>query len=213
MPGSAPWTAHNRAHAWLLTHAGSAHDRIVADRKRLLLGRLEGDICEIGPGAGVNFGYYPRGSTVVCIEPNPYLVGPAREAARRHGIHARFAIAQGERLPLPAASCDTVVCTLVLCSVQDQTMVLSEILRVLKPGGTFRFVEHVGAGCGSGLRWVQRVIKPLWALAGDGCEPDRDTASALRGSGLELVQMDAFTVGVPIVGPHIAGIARKSVRG
>jgi SAM-dependent methyltransferase len=182
---------------------------MVAERKHALLGSLKGFVCEIGPGAGVNFRYYPRGSSVFCVDPNPFLLRPAAEAARHHGVRARFAVARGERIPLPSNSCDAVVGTLVLCSVSDQTEVLSEIHRVLKPGGTFRFLEHVAARRGSALRAVQSTVRPLWAIAGDGCAPDRDTGAALRASNLEIKEFEEFDLRVPIVSPHIAGIAGK----
>jgi ubiquinone/menaquinone biosynthesis C-methylase UbiE len=199
-----------RLFAWALTRAAPVHDRLVADRKRALLGDLAGDVLEVGPGTGVNFAYFPSGVRWIGVEPNSHLRRQVAEAARRCGVRAAVRDGTAERLPVPDASVDAVVATLVLCSVRDLGEALREIRRVLRPGGRFVFVEHVSAPPGTWLRRLQRWIRPLWSLAAGGCRPDRDTLEAIRRAGFARVDAERFAVPAGIVGPHVAGIAYES---
>lgn len=104
---------------------------------------------------------------------------------------------------------NAVVSTLVLCSVPNLPSTLQEILRVLKPGGRFLFIEHVAAPQGTWLRRVQSGVKPIWKAIGDGCNPDRETWVALETAGFESVNISNFFAPVPIVSPHIIGVATK----
>lgn len=189
---------------------GAHHSRLVSAHKRTLLGTLEGRVLEIGPGGGVNFEFYA--ATVVewiGLEPNPHAHARLRAAAATHGVAARIVEGRAESIPLPDASVDAVVSTLVLCSVRDQRVVLAEIHRVLRPGGHFVFVEHVAAPRGTVLRRVQRAVRAAWRIAGGGCEPDRETWRALDGAGFRQVAVENFLVGLPIVSPHVAGVAER----
>ncbi len=198
-----------RLFAWLNTAQADAYDAFVAPYKRALLGGLSGTILEIGAGAGENFPYYAPGIRWVGIEPNVYIHPHLLKAAARYGIHGEIRTGLVEKLPFEDASFDAVVSTLVLCSVSDQTAALSEIRRVLRPAGRYAFIEHVAAPENTFQRRMQRLIKPLWRALLDGCEPDRDTAAALRQAGFSGVELQHFAVPVWLVSPHIAGTAIK----
>ena len=129
--------------------------------------------------------------------------------AQRLGLDIELRTGSAENLPAENASVDFVISTLVLCSVVDQDRALKEVLRVLKPGGKFVFIEHVAARPGTWLRFIQTLVKPLWRRMGDGCQPDRQTASALMQAGFAKVEIEEFPAPVPVVRPHIAGIAAK----
>lgn len=200
---------YKRLHARVLAHA-AAHEgyaRAVEPAKRRLLGALRGDVVEIGPGTGVNLPFYDPGIRWTGVEPNGFLHDPIAREATRAGIAATVVTGTAEQLPLPDDSADAVVATLVLCTVHDQAATFREIQRVLRPGGRFVFIEHVAAPPGSWTRRVQRLIRPLWSLAADGCQPDRDTLAAIRAAGFGRVDAESFTVPVPVVGPHVAGVA------
>ena len=94
--------------------------------------------------------------------------------------------APADRIPLPDGSVDTVVCTLVLCTVHDLDATLTEIRRLLRPDGRLLFIEHVAAEPGSRLRrWQDRLERP-WRRLAHGCHTNRDTEGALRNAGFAL---------------------------
>jgi SAM-dependent methyltransferase len=164
-------------------------DSETSNRKRALLAGVGGDVVEIGPGVGANAAYFDpsRIKRLTLAEPNEFMHLDLAESARR----ARFQPAQvvivsssASHLPLPTASQDSVVCTLVLCSADDPGAVIREALRVLRPGGRLIFLEHVVANTRSRpfRALLQRFVMAtgLWSAFGDGCELTRDTAALLR---------------------------------
>ncbi len=163
-----------RIFAWAQarTHdAPSDYDAVVTQHKQRLFADLSGTMLEIGAGTGENFAFYPPGIRWIGIEPNLYMQNRLLEAAKRYQINGELRTAVAEQLPVEDASVDTVVSTLVLCSVSDQAQVLREIRRVLRPGGRYLFIEHVAADQDSGLYRTQNLIKPIWSFVGDGCHP------------------------------------------
>jgi ubiquinone/menaquinone biosynthesis C-methylase UbiE len=211
---------HNRLYqrlfAWMLAQGAKKYDAASAARKQTLLGSLHGTILEIGPGTGPNLRYYPAGVDWVGIEPNPFMHSYLQQSIRALGEAAgRFRIESGDpdgsRLPAQDNSVDAVVSTLVLCSTPHPEQNLREILRVLKPGGRFVFIEHVAAPRGTRMRAIQNFIQPLWTRLGDGCYPNRETWETIALAGFEQVDLEHFHVpGGGPAGPHIAGVALKS---
>lgn len=195
--------------AKLLPYASRRHERLVADRKRELFATLGAHdvVVELGAGTGPNFRYYPPTIQWIGIEPNGFLNPALTEASR--GFNTRILELAAESIPLGDGIADAVVCTLVLCSVADPKLVLCEVLRVLKPGGRFYFIEHVGARRGSGLRLVQQIVQPIWKLCADGCRTCRDTALSLQNAGFEQLELQAFTLPLGIFSPHVAGVGIK----
>jgi ubiquinone/menaquinone biosynthesis C-methylase UbiE len=174
------------------------------DRAALLSG-LAGDVVEVGAGDGLNFPFYPpEVRSVVAVEPEPTL---RARAEQRAGANVRVVDGTAEALPVPDASADAVVACLVLCSVADQDRALTEVARVLKPGGVLRFYEHVVAEQPVG-KAVQGVLDRtgVWPTLAAGCHLTRDTRGALARSGLTLADERRFTVGGL---PHIAGTALR----
>ena len=88
--------------------------------------------------------------------------------------------ASAETIPLPDNSVDTVIASLVLCTVKDPRRVLTEVRRVLRPGGTFRFVEHVVARPASPRLWLQLIVAKPWAWLFEGCDTHRNTVEILK---------------------------------
>jgi SAM-dependent methyltransferase len=204
-----------RLFAWMMVHSGSTYEEAIAARKQALFGNLRGDILEIGPGSGPNLPFYPAGVRWLGVEPNPYMHGYLLQSIRELGWPAdRYRIdtgnAQGARLPAGDASMDAVVSTLVLCSVPDPAATLQEILRVLKPGGRFVFIEHVAAQKGTRLRTVQNLLQPAWSWFDDGCCPNRETWLTIEQAGFARTEIEHFRhPGGGPAGPHIAGTAVK----
>ena len=195
--------------AWFLAGNDGTMDRLFGAHKQALLGGLHGDVLELGPGAGANFRYYAPGIRWTGVEPNMHNHPHLQREATRHGVTATLLAAEAEALPLPDAAFDAVVCTLVLCSVTHPAQTLAEARRVLRPGGAFLFLEHVAAPTGTFTRRLQDAVTPLWRELADGCHPNRETAALLHAAGFDDLHIDAFDTPLWVVGPHIAGSARK----
>ncbi|MBN1119720.1 MAG: class I SAM-dependent methyltransferase [Anaerolineae bacterium] len=202
------WMYHN-----LLSDRGSPDmsDPLTRDVRAPLLAQAAGRVLEIGAGDGANLPLYPPGVRLTSLEPNPHLhLHLDRICAEQHVICDAIVEAPGEAIPYPDGYFDTVVSIHVLCSVADQTQVLTEIRRVLRPGGLFLFLEHVTAPPNTPTHHMQRLVNPLWKTVGDGCHLTRDTGAAIRAAGFEIVEINTFeTATFPaIVSPHITGSAR-----
>src|SRR5262245_30447723 len=172
---------------------------------------LVGTILEIGPGSGTNCSYFRSDIAWIGLEPDLSARPALLAASARFDLEPQVIGGRAEQIPLPTGAVDAVVGTRVLCSVRKPEQVLSEIVRVLRPLGTFVFVEHVAAPRGSGLRLAQRLAAPLSRWFDNGCDPARDTERALRAATWQRVAVDHYAepgpFGVPGRIPHIAGTA------
>jgi ubiquinone/menaquinone biosynthesis C-methylase UbiE len=190
---------------------GHLMDAEIGDHRRRLLAGLTGRVLEVGAGTGLNFPHYPATVTeVLAIEPEPYLRRLALAAARQAPVPIRVVDGTAEALPAPDRTVDTVVASLVLCTVADLDQALAEVRRVLRPGGRLRFYEHVRAEDPRLARWQDRLERPWGWLAG-GCHPNRDTVAAITAAGLRVVQLDRFDLqAMPVLArPHVLGVAER----
>lgn len=205
-----------RLFAWAMARSGTAYEAANEARKRALFGSLHGAILEIGPGAGSNLRFYQPDAQWTGVEPNPYMHPYLLRTIQSLGrpmerYHIDSGDSRGIRLPAEDASVDAVVSTLVMCSVPNPEDSLQEILRVLKPGGRFAFIEHVAAPPGTRRRRVQDFIQPLWSWIGDGCHPNRETWRTIQGAGFARVELEHYVSdGGGLASPHIAGTAVKA---
>jgi ubiquinone/menaquinone biosynthesis C-methylase UbiE len=201
----------DRINAWLL-HAldGYAH-RKYRFVKRELFGGLPRTILEIGAGDGANFRYLAPGTHVIALEPNVRMHPYLHEAGRRYDVTADVRVGVAERIPLPDASVEAVISSLVLCTVSDPERVLAEVRRVLRPGGRFWCVEHVAAPAGTSVARIQQWLHRPWRWLFEGCETQRDTARLLREAGFTSVEITPFTFRTAFVPirPQIAAVALK----
>ena len=172
-----------------------------------LLADLQGDVLEIGAGTGANFSHYPQGVHVVACEPDPHMLKRAQKRLVESGrTDIEVRLASAEQLPLDDASCDTVVSTLVLCTVGDLSRTLAEVRRVLRPGGELRFIEHVRGEATLGR--VQDVMQPAWGWCAAGCNVNRRTEPAIRAGGFEVVSIEHKKLAPGM--PAIAGRAKRT---
>lgn len=194
--------------------AKRAEQRGATAHRRRLLNGLHGTVLEIGAGHGLNFPHYPTAVTeVIAIEPEPTLRSQATAAAANAPIAVRVLPAVADDLPLDDASVDAAVASLVLCSVPDQDRALSELRRVLRPGGELRFYEHVIANCQPRRLLLQSIDHSgLWPKISGGCHPARDTGAAIERAGFQIETSDRLMFAAsrmePSI-PYILGIARR----
>jgi len=179
-------------------------------RKQRLFADLPEQVVEIGPGVGANLRYLPADGTLIALEPNRYMHPRLRAAAERRGIRLDLQERMAEHTGLDDRSVDTVISSLVLCSVRDPAAVLAEVRRILRPGGSFRFLEHVVARPGTVTRAAQRLLRRPWAWTFEGCSCERDLEAAVRAAGFSSVEVERYRIATPFIpfNTHIAGVAR-----
>ncbi|MBW4677220.1 MAG: class I SAM-dependent methyltransferase [Desmonostoc geniculatum HA4340-LM1] len=195
--------------AWMMAQRSSVYDKVLGDRKRSLFANLQGKVLEISPRNGSNLPYYPQNIHLIGMEPDIQMHSYLQKQAKQLGLNIDLRIGNAEWLDAEDNSVDTVVTTLLFCSVPNINYTLQAILRVLKPGGRLLFIEHIAAPQGSSLRKVQNTISPIWKKLADNCHPDREIDIALKKAGFTSVNYEHFEVGLPIVSPHIIGVAIK----
>ncbi|WP_200301106.1 class I SAM-dependent methyltransferase [Streptomyces adelaidensis] len=191
----------------------SAEPRVGPVRDELLAG-LSGRVIEIGAGNGLNFAHFPTTvAEVVAIEPEASLRRFALESALRAEVPVDVVPGAAEALPVKSEAFDAAVVSLVLCSVRDVRRSLSEVRRVLRPGGELRFFEH-GRGGGRAMRTFQRALdRTVWPPLFGGCHVSRDPVATIRAAGFEIESVREFLV--PETGPRlpssycVAGRARR----
>jgi SAM-dependent methyltransferase len=180
-----------------------------APHRRSVLQQARGRVLEIGAGVGFNAQHYPADAEeVVITEPGERLLRRAERRAAEAGRTVRAVRAFAEDLPFEDDSFDTVVSTLVLCSVRDQDAALAEIRRVLKPDGALLFIEHVRADDERLARWQDRLERP-WRVVAMGCHPNRATLERIEAAGFAVDELRRGELprSAPIVRPMILGRA------
>jgi len=206
------WSAAVSAH--LYARRSVANDAAgAAEHRRLLLQGLRGRVVEVGAGNGLNFAHYPVTVTeVIAVEPQPFLMGKAAQAAGHVAVEVAVVAGMGGALPLRTASCDAGVASLVLCSVESQHDVLAEFRRVIRPGGELRFYEHVLAEDGVWAR-RQRRADFLWSRVTGGCHLSKETLAAITDAGFEIEACERFLFQPnalsKLAAPHVLGRARR----
>jgi len=180
-----------------------------------LVGEAEGDVLELGAGTGLNLEHYRASgiTRLVLAEPDAHMRMKLRQAVRLSPRAGRVELRDdaAEALRFPDESFDVVVATLILCTVADPTRAVSEMTRVLRPGGCLLYLEHVAAeGNEERLRW-QRRLEPAWKQLAGNCHLTRRTHLVLEQGGLELEGMvrESMRKAFPWVRPTIRGVARK----
>lgn len=190
----------------------STEKKCLRQWRQELLSQAKGELLEIGAGTGVNIPHYPANvSRIVLSEPDKQM----RKILQRKTLAVKKDCVeitpwQAEAVDMPDSSFDTIVSTLVLCSVPDLKNSLKEIYRLLRPDGTFLFLEHVISDHPHTLTW-QRRIEPFWSFCAGNCQLTRDTSTAIHTAGLKIEQLtEAPMIGAPaFVRRTIRGSARK----
>ncbi len=169
-----------------LSRSKAEHSFMEPLRKEII-GQAQGLVLEIGAGNGLNFAFYDPAQIqrVEAVEPDSAMLRYARERVKTARVPITLTQAPVEALPFADETFDSAVATLVFCSVTDPALGLSEIRRVLKPGGALLLVEHVRAQGAIASR-VQDIITPLTKLMAGNCHWNRDTERAVANAGFAI---------------------------
>lgn len=182
--------------------------------RRALLASATGVVVDIGSGTGTNLAHLagqPQEVTEIhAVEPDPHM---ARRLAERIPAHGHLHQASAEALPFDDACVDTVVTTLVLCSVSEPEVAIGEIRRVLRPGGRVLVLEHVVAS-NSLVAVGQKLLRVPWRWAGAGCTLDRDTVAAFERAGFDVTGLTRFVIpGTAPVTDWVTGVLEVPTAG
>ncbi len=178
------------------------------EMRRELVAEAGGRVLELGAGTGANLELYPSSiAELTLVEPDPHMTKRLREKLAASDRAAVVVEAPAERLPFDDDAFDTAVATLVLCTVPDPRTAIAELARVLKPGGTLLFLEHV-RGEPRLARWQDRLERP-WRFLADGCHCNRDTLAMIAASSFEPgpVEHGRLPKALPLVEPLVRGSA------
>ncbi len=190
-----------------------AEEKCLKDWRKILLQDLSGDVLELGCGTGANLAFYPNTiNHLVLAEPNLSMQQQLDLKLKNYShLPASVLVCTAESISTPDNSFDAVVSTLLLCTVNNPALALSEIHRVLRPGGKLFFIEHVAAQNNpERLKWQKR-IEPFWKILQCNCHLTRDTEANILQAGFIIQKINRQSMrGVPaIVRPSIWGIAEK----
>jgi len=183
---------------------------LAAARARAAAG-LEGEVLEIGFGSGLNIPYYPAGlERVRAVDPAAVGRKLAARRAAACAVPVEYVGSDAQALPVADASVDNVLSTWTLCTILDAPRALAEICRVLRPGGSFRFVEH-GLAPDAKVARLQQRLTPLQRRAFGGCHLNRRIDQMVAAAGLELTRMDTYYMKGPrALGYTFEGVAVRS---
>ena len=196
----------------LLALAENAGQR---ETRAALISQAEGRTLELGAGSGINLAHYtPKVTELVITEPSPRMVAHLELALTKKRLRCasvRLIRSGAESLSFEDASFDTIVGTYILCTTPDPALVLSEIHRLLRPGGRYLFLEHVHAGDGTLLGRFQDLVEIPHRYLAAGCHPNRRTERLLERSGLDLVRLERGQQprALPTVRPTIIGTGER----
>ncbi|GAA4031498.1 class I SAM-dependent methyltransferase [Arthrobacter methylotrophus] len=181
------------------------------EHRRSLLAGLRGRVIEIGAGEGSSFGLYPATvERVLGIEPDDYLRGLAAAKAKFADIPVTVVPGAAENIPAADGEADAVVVSLVLCSVVNQATALAEIRRVLRPGGTLAFYEHVRSNRRV-FAVVEDLLTPAWERVAGGCHPNRETLQEISAAGFQVLDAKRFGFSAGPLSPPIAHILGRAM--
>ncbi len=147
----------------------------------------DGRVLEVGVGTGRNLRYYSEGMAVTAIDLSPKMLARATALARKEGVAVDLEVMDAQALEFQDSSFDSAVSTFVFCSVPDPILGLSEVRRVLRPGGRVHLLEHV-LSSRQPARWLMQRLNGIMRTF-DGANLNRDTVANVELAGFDLVDI------------------------
>lgn len=190
-----------------------AERTVLGEHRRYLVDELSGAVLDLGAGTGAMFPSFREAAatsgdlTLYAIEPDPHMRRQAVERAGELGLDIEIESAGAEALPFADDSFDIVIASLVFCTIPDFDAALSEVARVLKPGGEFRFLEHVRGEGAVGV--AHDVLAPAWHTVAGGCHLNRETDDRFRDDDrFELIDYTRLE-NIPRIVPIVRGTLER----
>lgn len=180
-------TVDNPFFARLWTVLSTHETDAIRQLRRENLAGLSGRVLEVGAGTGTNFEFYPQTVTeVVAVEPERRLAEQAQRAAAAARVPVTVSTDTVEHFVAAGnESFDAVVCSLVLCSIEDPDSVLRQLLSSMRPGGELRYLEHIASAGGRGR--LQRIADAtIWPRLLGNCHTHRHTEHSIVGAGFAV---------------------------
>jgi len=195
----------------------AAEARCLRDWRSQLLAKAEGTVLEIGACTGANLDFYTANvKQLLLTEPDKNMRKHLlAKLAEKNLPHVSVSATAAEQIETQDDTFDFVTSSLVCCSIVDPLIALKEIKRVLKPGGSLIFMEHVAAATGSKRHKWQNRVNPLWRKVAGNCHLNRETEETIRLAGFEIseIKRQSMRIIFPLVRPTIRGLATKPARG
>lgn len=171
------------------------YDRfVIRDGRRWVCSQAQGRVLEVAVGTGLNLPAYPKGTHLTGVDLSPAMLERARQRAAETGVEVALTEASATELPFPAASFDTVVCSLALCCIPDDRRAVAEMHRVLKPAGSLLLLDHIISN-NFAIRMGQRLLDPAMVkFAGD--HQLRRPLHLVREAGFTVTARDRYSLGM-----------------
>jgi ubiquinone/menaquinone biosynthesis C-methylase UbiE len=161
--------------------------------RQRLVAEAHGAVLEIGAGTGVNFSHYAEGTRVFALDESREMLSTARKRPCR--ACATVTQADAQSLPFSSHTFQTVIGTLVFCSIPDPTRALTEIRRVLQSGGTLLLLEHT-RGHHPIAAALTDLLNPVWFSLNGSCHLNRQTARSVAEAGFHVTRLERHAGGI-----------------
>jgi ubiquinone/menaquinone biosynthesis C-methylase UbiE len=185
------WDKHSKTYD---RRMGYLDRRLFGDTRAWVCSKARGDVLEVAIGTGLNLPHYPADVRLTGVEFSPAMLELARRRAAELGRDVELREGDAHRLDLPDASFDTVVSTFSLCAIPDEQRAITEMVRVLRPGGTLLLADHV-AGSAWPVRAAQRLVEVVSVPLG-GEHFLRRPLRNVQAAGLVIKAHDRFKLGI-----------------
>jgi ubiquinone/menaquinone biosynthesis C-methylase UbiE len=188
----------------------SMSNPLIAEYRKEVLANVQGEVLEIGFGTGLNLSYYPyHVEKITTIDANSGMQAIAEPRIRDSSIQVEYRVLNGESLPMPDNTFDSVVSTWTLCSIAKVDRAIAEIHRVLRPGGKFFFIEH-GLSRDLNVQIWQNRLTPLQKIIADGCHLNRNIQQLVENHFSDVAVEQFYVEHLPKVGGYMyKGVATK----
>lgn len=159
--------------------------------RKELISKASGNVLELGSGTGINFPLYEAAEKVTAIEPSQHMIARSLSKLKKSFVPIEMVQASAEELPFAANTFDTVVATLVFCTIPNPEKAILEMKRVCKSEGKILLFEHVKME-NRFLSTLQDWLTPVWKKICDGCCLNRDTINLLKVHDITILKMQKY---------------------